>query len=343
MNNEIKNKNKSFKQEIKDALESPKNKTDNDNLILESQNRLVDNKANINNNSNNQSDELDYQLFRKNKKDAATRKIYAIGDYGQLTKKDIKLINKNNKKHNGPKFEKNTKGYIIEIEGATKTFTNGYIANYALKNVSLKIKDGEFVVILGKSGSGKTTLMNILSGLSRASTGKTIVANTNLINLSNSELTQFRRENIGYIFQEYGLLGTLTVYENILAGYNLNKKNVDKKLIDNVIDRMGLTLYKKKYPNELSGGQQQRVAIARAIAKSPKIIFGDEPTGAVDSQMSKTILTLLKQINKENKTTIIIITHDNNIAKIADVVYIISDGKIKDVIRNENPLDVSQL
>lgn len=277
-------------------------------------------------------------------KNCKTKKIYAIADEKNVvTKTQVKEIIKNNKYHNGPKDEKNSDGFIIEIENVEKTFTNGYIVNYVLKNISLSIKQGEFVVILGRSGSGKTTLMNILSGLTRASSGKTIIANKNLINLSNSELTIFRRKNIGYIFQDYGLLDTLTVYENVLTGFNLNKENNDKKIVDDAIEWIGLSLYKKKFPYELSGGQQQRVAIARAIAKNPKIIFGDEPTGAVDSKMSKVILSLLKKINKEKNTTIILITHDPKISKIADVVYTISDGTIKSKVINKKPLSVDEI
>lgn len=291
-------------------------------------------------NKKNTKDSLNKRQIQQEK----TKKIYAVNDFGnELTKKDIKKIINNNKPHKGQKQVNNTEGNIIELTNVEKTFTNGYIANHVLKDINITIKKGQFVVILGKSGSGKTTLMNILSGLSRASCGSTIVANTNLINLTNSELTLFRRSNIGYIFQEYGLLGTLTVYENVLTGFNLNKKNRDKKIVDEIIDMVGLTLYKNKFPSELSGGQQQRVAIARAVAKNPKIIFGDEPTGAVDSQMSKKILTLLKKINKENNTTIVVITHDKNIAKIADLVFIISDGQIKETIVNKKSLDVKDL
>ncbi len=291
-------------------------------------------------NKKNTKDSLKKRQIQQEK----TKKIYAVNDFGnELTKKDIKKIINDNKPHKGQKQVNNTEGNIIELTNVEKTFTNGYIANHVLKDINITIKEGQFVVILGKSGSGKTTLMNILSGLSRASCGSTIVANTNLINLTNSELTLFRRSNIGYIFQEYGLLGTLTVYENVLTGFNLNKKNRDKKIVDEIIDMVGLTLYKNKFPSELSGGQQQRVAIARAVAKNPKIIFGDEPTGAVDSQMSKKILTLLKKINKENNTTIVIITHDKNIAKIADLVFVISDGQIKETIVNKKSLDVKDL
>ena len=249
-------------------------------------------------------------------------------------KKLIKKAIKDNKKHIGKKSVKNTEGNIIDFYNVEKIYTNKFILDHVLKNITFSIKKGDFVVFLGKSGSGKTTLMNIMSGLMRATNGTTIVADTNLINLSDSELTYFRRKNIGYIFQEYGLLETLTVYENVLSGYNLNKNNADKGVINSLLNKMGLLALKNKYPMELSGGQQQRVAIARAIAKNPKIIFGDEPTGALDSKMSEIILSMLKQINQEKKTTIIIITHDKEIARLADTVFVVNKGKIEEMIKN---------
>lgn len=256
-------------------------------------------------------------------------------------KRFIKNVYKlNNRKHKGKIDVKNTEGFIFELNDVNKQFTNGFIISDILKDINLKIEKGKFVVILGKSGSGKTTLMNILSGLTRATTGSVIVNNKELINMSNDQLTNFRKENVGYIFQEYGLLPTLTVYENVLTGFNLNKKNRDKSEIDEILDMVQLTEHKKKFPSELSGGQQQRVAIARAVAKRPDIIFGDEPTGAVDSKMSKTILKILKEVNKKYHTTIIIITHDKDIAKIADKVIFLENGSIKQIVENLNPLEV---
>lgn len=257
----------------------------------------------------------------------------------QKEKHTIKDIQKLNKAHKGPKKVPNSNGYIFELENVEKYYANNYLINNVLKDINLKIEEGKFVVILGKSGSGKTTLLNIMSGLTRATTGSVIVNGYQLINLTNSQLTNFRRQHVGYIFQEYGLLATLNVYENILTGFNLNKKDRDKSEIDEILKLVNLYEHRKKYPSELSGGQQQRVAIARTIAKKPKIIFGDEPTGAVDTKMSKIILQLLKKINKEYKTTIVIITHDENISKIADIVVHVEDGIIKNIINNSNPIE----
>lgn len=250
--------------------------------------------------------------------------------------KEIKMLNK---PHNGPIEKKNTEGYIFELTNVTKKFSNGYLVNDVLKGINLKIKKGKFVVILGKSGSGKTTLMNILSALTRATTGSVVVNNHELINMKNNDLTNFRRKYVGYIFQEYGLLATLNVYDNILTGFNLNKENRDKKEIDEIIKLVELEQHKNKYPSELSGGQQQRVSIARAVAKNPLIIFGDEPTGAVDSSMSKKILQILKSVNKKYKTTVVLITHDKEIAKIADQVIVIKNGLIEEIVENQNPLE----
>lgn len=245
-------------------------------------------------------------------------------------KEFIKIIKKLNKKHKGEISHPNNPNYLFELTNVSKQYCNGYLVNDVLKEINLKIEHGKLVVILGKSGSGKTTLMNILSGLTRATTGSVVVDNKQLINMSNNELINFRRKNVGYIFQEYGLLPTLNVYENVLTGFNLNKKNRNKKEIYEILNMVGLQNLDKKFPNQLSGGQQQRVAIARAIAKKPKMIFGDEPTGALDSKMSKTILSILQKINKELKTTIILITHDTEVTKIADRVIRIENGEIKE-------------
>lgn len=264
----------------------------------------------------------------------------------ETNKISVALINKNNKKHSGTKHVPNNDDFIIELDNIEKSFVNDKVINYVLKGISLKIKKGSLVVILGKSGSGKTTLMNIISGLIRATNGSSIVAGQNLINLTNGELTQFRREKIGYIFQEYGLLESLTVYENIKAGYNLSKYNINKNSKDSInslLKSVNLYEHRKKFPYELSGGQQQRVAICRALAKEPQIIFGDEPTGALDSEMSILILNLLTKVNKENGTTIIIITHDKEIAKIADYIYVIKDGLLDNSYQNINIISPSDL
>ena len=290
-----------------------------------------------------------------------------------LTVKKIKKLNKphKNKKINTLDSENNkTSEYAIEINNMNKYYVNGSNIFKVLDNINLKIKKGSFTVILGKSGSGKSTLMNIMSGLIRATEGDVIVNNKDLITFKNSELTNFRANNCGFIFQQYGLLSTLTVEENIKVGENLYKKinkkqsinkkqNKDKnyellsslteeeniKVSENLHKKIGekqnkdnyiydlmkkINIYelKDKYPSQLSGGQQQRVSIARCLAKKPSILFGDEPTGAVDSSMTYNILKILKEVNEEFKTTIVIITHDERLTNIADHIIKIANGKI---------------
>lgn len=212
-----------------------------------------------------------------------------------------------------------------------------------MKNVNLKINPGEFVVILGPSGSGKTTLLNIISGMDTASYGKTIICGENLINYNSNELTEFRRRNIGYVFQQYGLLPNLTIRENVEVGANLQSNKSKRIDIDELLKTIGIYEHRNKFPFELSGGQQQRVSIARSIAKNPNIIFGDEPTGAIDEEMSKQVMQLFLDVNKKYKTTIVIVTHNPIFADLASVVIKVNNGKIADVIKNKKPKTVNQL
>jgi putative ABC transport system ATP-binding protein len=232
---------------------------------------------------------------------------------------------------------------IIELQNVVKYYNNGTLAIKVLRDIDLQIKYGEFVVILGPSGSGKTTLLNIISGMDTASYGHTVVAKEDLIKMNSAQLTDFRRRNLGYIFQQYGLLPNLTVRENVEIGYNL-QKNADKRVdIDELLRTINILDQRNKYPHELSGGQQQRVSIARSMAKNPTIIFGDEPTGAIDESMSKNIMQLFVDINKKFNTTIIIVTHNPIFADLATTVVKVADGKIANIIKNKNPKKVKQL
>ncbi|AHB99350.1 ABC transporter ATP-binding protein [Mycoplasmoides gallisepticum S6] len=233
--------------------------------------------------------------------------------------------------------------FVIDLRNVTKYYSNGVTTTKVLKNVNLQIPWGEFVVILGPSGSGKTTLLNIISGMDRASSGITFVANKNLIGFSDTQLTKFRQENIGYIFQQYGLLPNLNVKENIEVGAFLQRDASKRKDIDELLKNIGMYEQRNKLPTELSGGQQQRVSIARAIAKNPTVIFGDEPTGALDGEMTQVVLEEFVQINKKNKTTLIIVTHNPLIADIATMVIRVGDGTIKSITRNENPKSVKEI
>lgn len=334
---------------------------------------------------------------------------------------EVNKINKLNKPHDGNKLvEMGDKDLVIDIKNVSKSYVSGSIVTNILKNVNLKIHSGDFVVILGPSGSGKTTLMNIISGLDRATNGEINVLGTNLINLSDDELTKFRRMNVGYIFQQYGLIPNLKVHENISIGNylsRLNKKEIDVNLkyelkilekqrakelasllnpeitnmkhymdklafsdyvyytyhysiyvslstyiinkkydlwrdsindkfkewkevdfqndTEEIMKTLSIDSYKNKYPSQLSGGQQQRVSIARVFAKKPRIIFADEPTGAVDLKMSDVILNAFLEINKKHKTTIMIVTHNPDIAKLATKVIHFKDGYIESVINKK--------
>ncbi|MDR0739959.1 MAG: ABC transporter ATP-binding protein [Mycoplasmataceae bacterium] len=253
------------------------------------------------------------------------------------------LINRleNISKKTSPK--KITSSYIIDFKNVLKYYSNGSLVTKVLKDVKLQIKYGEFVVILGPSGSGKTTLLNIISGMDTATYGQTVVANHNLIRFNSTELTKFRRDNIGYIFQQYGLLPNLTVRENVEIGENLQKDRKKRLDIDDLLKTIDIYDQRNKYPRELSGGQQQRVSIARSMAKNPRLIFGDEPTGAIDEEMSKQIMQLFVDINKHYKTTVIIVTHNPILAELATMTIKVANGKISNIIRNHHPKTVEQL
>lgn len=252
--------------------------------------------------------------------------------------KIIKRIIKTNKN----KQVENT-NHIVSLVDATKYYlTDGY-AFKALSEANITINRGEFVVIIGPSGSGKTTLLNLISGLDNATFGDVIVNNTNLTGLNAEQLTTFRRENIGYVFQQYGLLPNLTVKENIEIGANLSKQGYKSEEIDELMKSVDIYEQRNKYPRELSGGQQQRVSVVRSLAKKPTIIFGDEPTGAVDENMSKQIMQMFVDVNKKFKTTIIIVTHNPILVGLASTVIHVANGKISKVEHNNNIKSVKQL
>ncbi|MDE7433898.1 MAG: ABC transporter ATP-binding protein [Mycoplasmoidaceae bacterium] len=244
-------------------------------------------------------------------------------------------------KNHGVK-EMNSK-YVIDLKNIAKYYNNGVLATKVLKDVDLQIYAGEFVVILGPSGSGKTTLLNIISGMDTATYGTAVVCGNNLTNLNKTELTEFRRKNIGYVFQQYGLLPNLSIEENVEIGANLQTDKEKRIDIDDLLKTIGIYEHRNKFPSELSGGQQQRVSIARSIAKNPSIIFGDEPTGAIDETMSKQVMQLFLDINKKYKTTIIIVTHNPIFAEMATMVINVSDGKISKITHNKNPKAVKDL
>lgn len=228
---------------------------------------------------------------------------------------------------------------MLRVKNLVKSYQNGRELLYALDSVSLSIDDGEFVVILGPSGSGKSTLLNVISGLEQPDSGSITYDDYEICGLNQKELTLFRRDKTAFIFQAYYLLPFLNVESNIKMGADLK----GNKNITEIIDGLGLRGLEKRLPYELSGGQQQRVSIARALAKKPDFLFCDEPTGALDEETSKQILTYLKQLQKQLKFTIIMVTHNVSIAQIATKTIKMTNGKIVEVIRNANPRDVNEI
>ena len=221
---------------------------------------------------------------------------------------------------------------LIELKDVCKEYKSGKIGNSVLNNINLTIEKGEIIVILGPSGSGKTTLLNVISGLDRISSGKIMYDGKNISKYSDIRMTRFRKKKLGFIFQTYNLLEHLNVYENVLVGSSLGKKRID---IDKIIDTVGLSKHKKKYMYQLSGGEQQRVSIARALAKTPDVMFCDEPTGALDEKTGKIVLKSLVDANNKLKTTMIIVTHNPGIAQIGDVVIRMNSGKIIEKYKNK--------
>ena len=217
---------------------------------------------------------------------------------------------------------------ILETKNLCKTYGEGDTLVKALDNVSFSVEQGEFIAIVGPSGSGKSTLLHILGGVDVPTSGEVIINGTKISDLDETALAIFRRRQIGLIYQFYNLIPILTVEENLTLPLLLDGRKPDQKQIEMLVEKLGLENRLKHLPNELSGGQQQRVSIGRALLNSPALLLADEPTGNLDSENSKEIIKLLRQFNKENKQTVIIITHDERIALSADRVIEINDGKI---------------
>ncbi len=228
----------------------------------------------------------------------------------------------------------------VIFKNVTKIFGSGEGSQKAVDNVSFSINKGEFVVILGQSGAGKSTVLNMLGGLDKQTEGEIIINDEKLADMNETKLATFRAKTIGFIFQFYNLLPSLTAYENVALTKDILKNALDPM---EMLKRVGLEKQANKFPSQMSGGEQQRVSIARALSKNPPIILGDEPTGALDSKTGVTILELLWKLNKENGNTIIIVTHNADIARCADKVIIMKNGKIKEITVNENPIPVKEV
>ncbi len=217
---------------------------------------------------------------------------------------------------------------ILEVKNLSKVYGKGETMVKALDNVSFSVEQGEFVAIIGPSGSGKSTLLHILGGVDTPTNGSVIINNTDISTLNETALAIFRRRQIGLIYQFYNLIPILTVEENITLPLLLDGRKPDKRLIESLVNRLGLSKRLTHLPNQLSGGQQQRVSIGRALVNNPALMLADEPTGNLDSENSKEIISLLRKLNKENNQTVIIITHDEKIALSADRIISVQDGKI---------------
>ena len=223
---------------------------------------------------------------------------------------------------------------ILKVENLVKTYKNGNTTINSVDHVSFSVEKGDFVAIVGASGSGKSTLLHLLGGVDRPTSGKVFIDNVDIYSMNNDALAIFRRRQVGLIYQFYNLIPILNVEENIVLPCKLDGKNVSKDRLNEIIDTLGLSTRRKHLPNELSGGQQQRVSIGRAIINNPALVLADEPTGNLDSKASDEIVALLKESNKKYNQTIIVITHDPDIASVANRVITIEDGKIVSDVRN---------
>lgn len=229
---------------------------------------------------------------------------------------------------------------IVEFENVTRIYKSGEHEQKALDGINMSLDEGKFVVVLGPSGAGKSTMLNMLGGLDSPTSGTIKVAGKDISTLSDDELAKYRAQTVGFVFQFYNLIPTLTVYENVALVKEITKDPLDPKKI---IDEVGLLDHLNNFPAELSGGEQQRVSIARAIAKNPKIILCDEPTGALDSETGVLVLKLLLSMAKNYGKTIVVVTHNQNIAKMADVVIRVKNGKIKSYEEQENPMSADEV
>ena len=217
---------------------------------------------------------------------------------------------------------------ILDVINLSKTYGKGENKVQALNNINLSFEKGKFTTIIGPSGSGKSTLLHCMAGLDSITSGKVLLNDQDISKLSEDGLSKLRIEMFGFIFQSFNLIPVVNIYENIVLPINIDNKKIDEKYVDNIINILGLKDKINKFPNELSGGQQQRVAIARALANKPEIIFADEPTGNLDTKTTNEVMNLLKKCVNEFGQTLIMITHNNDIAQMADKVITIKDGNV---------------
>jgi putative ABC transport system ATP-binding protein len=237
-------------------------------------------------------------------------------------------------------MKKETKKTIVEFKDVVRTYGEGEALQYAVNHVNFTIEEGEFVVILGQSGAGKSTVLNMLGGMDQPTEGEVIIDGKIVSSMNDKQLSDFRADKIGFIFQFYNLLPSLTAYENVALTKSIVKDAEDP---GKMLEAVGLADHRNKFPAQLSGGEQQRVSIARALSKKPRIILGDEPTGALDSETGVIVLQLLQKRSRENQDTVILVTHNADIAKCADKVIRMKNGKIREIVETEHPLTVEEV
>ncbi|MBQ9609187.1 MAG: ABC transporter ATP-binding protein [Lachnospiraceae bacterium] len=229
---------------------------------------------------------------------------------------------------------------IVEFKDVLKEYGEGDGKQIAVNHIDFDIEEGEFVVILGQSGAGKSTVLNMLGGMDKPTSGKVIVDDVEVSAMNDKQLSDYRAEKVGFIFQFYNLLPSLTALENVALTKNIVKDALNPM---EMLERVGLENHAKKFPAQMSGGEQQRVSIARALAKNPKIILGDEPTGALDSETGVMILKLLIEMSEKYGNTVILVTHNADIAKCANKVIRMKNGKIREIVKNDAPLSVEEV
>ena len=229
---------------------------------------------------------------------------------------------------------------FVEFQNVGKVYNSGEVQIHALHDASFSVEKGELVVIVGPSGAGKTTLLNILGGMDSLSTGKVFLDGKDISNMNKKQLTEYRRQDVGFVFQFYNLVGNLTALENVELANQICRHPLDARQI---LRDVGLEERMKNFPSQLSGGEQQRVAIARALAKNPKLLLCDEPTGALDYQTGKSILKLLQDTGRKTGMTVIIITHNSALTAMADRVVRVKNGTVESVTINEHPQDISEI
>lgn len=228
----------------------------------------------------------------------------------------------------------------IELNQVSKKYKSGQSEILANDRISFDLDEGKLLIIVGASGAGKTTLLNIIGGMEQATSGDIIIDGKNLSKLNENDLTKYRRDDVGFVFQHYNLIPNLTALENVELASEISKDSLNA---DEILDQVGLSKREGNFPSQLSGGEQQRVAIARALAKNPKLLLCDEPTGALDYKTGKNILKLLQDASRYFNSTVIIITHNSLIKPMADEVIELKDGRILNAYTNENPVPVEEL